>query len=907
MKKILLLLAALSIGGHLMAQTGTSINDDGSSPDPSSVLQVQSNSKGLLIPRMTKAQRNAIPNPADGLMIYQTDGLRGMYYYDNFNNGGGPDWIRVVSKWSNFNDSLGAIYFNPPNVSFPKVGIGMASPRTYLDVAGSIRVGANGFSPSSNNPPINGMLVGGPVGINTDVADQNLLTIGGINVAAIGTGLGGYFQAKNAGTGQYETYFVPRGNPSNSMQMYYGSGGMNIMNGNSVSTLYISPAGNVGINMPALPSTPPKFSVQGNGFYTGNLSVGTSNGNTNAGNKLSITGKSDFTDNVSIGAQSSNNNNRLTVTGGNSDFIGNVSIGQQATNASNKFSVTGGNADFTGNVGIGFQTTNNGNKLSVNGTSDITGNLGVGIANPAYKLHVVGAAKLTGDMIFDSNVSTGGNLSVGQLSTNNGHRLSVNGESNFTNKVSIGTVNANNMFTVSGKSDFSDNVAIGTTGTNFSNRLTVAGNSDFTGNVGIGVANPQSKVDINVGTSQMKISSSASGDDEGSYPILVTGSKQGIRIEVDAPGGPIGGPGNDNYFLSFHDASNNARAGYVCGENWQDRLTDPFWIVEQINWAIETATTYADAIADAVGLDDFDKIPLDIVKATAKLAITVGKYSYEQANHTPSGVTFASGHADYAEWLERKDINEKIYAGEIVGVSGGRITKNTDNASNFMVISAAPMVLGNMPDLDKQKNFEKVAFVGQVPVKVFGMVKVGDYILPSGKHDGAGYAVSPDKMQIDDYSKIVGIAWESNLTNGAALINTLVSVSTKDISSKIAEQQKQIDDLNKQLTEVNQFLKSKFPDYNTYSGDDLALSIDEDDFKPGKNHVTPPTSLDKMDYGYMIKVMESEPKKLESILKLASRLCKDNGIDVDNNPKAKEMLTSEHYLNLLKTMKNRQE
>lgn len=42
-------------------------------PDPSSVLEMKSTEKGVLVPRMTTAQRNAIPSPAEGLLVYDTD------------------------------------------------------------------------------------------------------------------------------------------------------------------------------------------------------------------------------------------------------------------------------------------------------------------------------------------------------------------------------------------------------------------------------------------------------------------------------------------------------------------------------------------------------------------------------------------------------------------------------------------------------------------------------------------------------------------------------------------------------------------------------------------------------------------------------------------------------------------
>lgn len=51
-------------------------------PNASAKLDVSSTTQGMLIPRMTSAQRNAIVSPATGLMVYQTDGSSGFYYYN---------------------------------------------------------------------------------------------------------------------------------------------------------------------------------------------------------------------------------------------------------------------------------------------------------------------------------------------------------------------------------------------------------------------------------------------------------------------------------------------------------------------------------------------------------------------------------------------------------------------------------------------------------------------------------------------------------------------------------------------------------------------------------------------------------------------------------------------------------
>jgi hypothetical protein len=50
-------------------------------PDASAILQADSTTLGFLLPRMTKAQRDAIATPANGLMIYQTDGTAGVKAY----------------------------------------------------------------------------------------------------------------------------------------------------------------------------------------------------------------------------------------------------------------------------------------------------------------------------------------------------------------------------------------------------------------------------------------------------------------------------------------------------------------------------------------------------------------------------------------------------------------------------------------------------------------------------------------------------------------------------------------------------------------------------------------------------------------------------------------------------------
>ena len=75
-----LLMTLFFINIALITNAQISINSDGTSPDASAMLDVTSTTKGMLIPRMTTAERTAITSPATGLMIYDTDESAFWYY-----------------------------------------------------------------------------------------------------------------------------------------------------------------------------------------------------------------------------------------------------------------------------------------------------------------------------------------------------------------------------------------------------------------------------------------------------------------------------------------------------------------------------------------------------------------------------------------------------------------------------------------------------------------------------------------------------------------------------------------------------------------------------------------------------------------------------------------------------------
>ena len=97
-RKISFLFLILLLSTTASAQVA--INADGSSPDASAMLDVKSDMAGILIPRMTEAERNVITAPATGLMIYQTDNIAGFYHYD------GTDWKTIGSGAFSIDDLL---------------------------------------------------------------------------------------------------------------------------------------------------------------------------------------------------------------------------------------------------------------------------------------------------------------------------------------------------------------------------------------------------------------------------------------------------------------------------------------------------------------------------------------------------------------------------------------------------------------------------------------------------------------------------------------------------------------------------------------------------------------------------------------------------------------------------------
>jgi trimeric autotransporter adhesin len=296
-------------------------------PDASSLLEIKSTKKGLLIPRMTKAQRDAIVSPATGLLIYQTTSSPGFYFY------AGTAWQTVAapdttaSYWKKKGSSL---YYNSGNV-----GIGVANPAYKLDVKGDVNISTgnylrvNGIRVLRDNPNSgdNNVFLG-------DYADT-IPSAGFRNVA-----VGSYAMAANQGA--YNTAVGSTSLQNNTLGSSNAAFGEKALQKNSI------------------------------GSYNAALGSGALQNNTTGNDNIAIGFQSLYTsnttnDNIAIGYQSLYTNTAAdnigigyhamysTTTGDNNIAIGPIALYKNTTGKSN--TVVGSNALYantTGNYNSAF-------------------------------------------------------------------------------------------------------------------------------------------------------------------------------------------------------------------------------------------------------------------------------------------------------------------------------------------------------------------------------------------------------------------------------------------------------------------------------------------------------------------------------------------------------------------------
>lgn len=159
MRKLTIITGVLAGTSGLAQTNNVAINNNGAAPNPYAILDVQSTLKGLLIPRMTEAERNGIALPAQGLTVYVTapDAEEGFWYYE------AGVWTRLMpgSPWTlsgnaatvpgtgvgqNYLGTTDAqpLVFRTANVERARLlatgefGVGTPTPVEELDVNGAI-------------------------------------------------------------------------------------------------------------------------------------------------------------------------------------------------------------------------------------------------------------------------------------------------------------------------------------------------------------------------------------------------------------------------------------------------------------------------------------------------------------------------------------------------------------------------------------------------------------------------------------------------------------------------------------------------------------------------------------------------------------------------------------------------
>ena len=186
---------------------GIAINGTGADADTSAMLDVVSTNKGILIPRLTTAQRNAIFSPATGLLIFNTT-------TNCFNVYMGLHWKQICGE-CDFTPAVSGS--NSPTV----VGRTLSLTATAIPGATYYWTGPNGFISSLQNPTIP----------NVQVADSGnyflTTTVSGCTPAGNST----HVRVSNpivqnfTSTGSSQSFTVPTGVTSISVKAWGAGGG----------------------------------------------------------------------------------------------------------------------------------------------------------------------------------------------------------------------------------------------------------------------------------------------------------------------------------------------------------------------------------------------------------------------------------------------------------------------------------------------------------------------------------------------------------------------------------------------------------------------------------------------------------------------------------------------------------
>lgn len=357
-----------------------------------------------------------------------------------------------------------------------------------------------------------------------------------------------------------------------------------------------------------------------------------------------------------------------------------------------------------------------------------------------------------------------------------------------------------------GKFGTIDNVGL-TLISNNSTRMTIdaSGNTTIAG--GNTTINGGGTLSLNVGNTTVNENGNEfviNGSGSGYAANINTSSLVGLEVHCTSQGGT--GLNSNTHFVDFFDGSQPNPRGSIQGQNLAEFFADPINIT---NLAVNTANIIVAAAEIAAGIASAATVigvpeGVGFAAQAVGIAVQIANYATVTAIQTTTslGISYSSSSGDYAEYLKRSKLEDKLYPGDIVGVKNGLISKNTEGAESVFSISLAPIVLGNVPPEGKEAEYNKVGFLGQVPVKVRGAAHEGDFIIASGLNDGIGVAVSSENITPEQFTMVIGRAWTSSEWAGIKYIKVAVGLNAKAMSEIMSRQQKQINTLNTEVSEL---------------------------------------------------------------------------------------------------------
>jgi len=357
------------------------INETGANPHNSAILDVSSTSKGMLVPRMTTAQRNDIAAPANGLLVFDSNTSSFWFY-----NGGA--WVELVS---------GTIDGNTLGEAYDQGGPGAG--RIITADAGSVSVqGTDGFEVTGTFN--SGNNIGNP-GAGTRMFFNP-------RKAAFRAGRAVGNEWNQANVGNYSTA-TGNGNTASGVSSF-AAGALNNVSGDFAVGLG---TGNLVSGEGAVAIGESNSSTNSGSFVSGQNSSATSFGSIALGESCIASG--DYA--IAMGNQSSANGSSAVAlgkdaqaNGQNSTAFGNATIANgfsssafggavadaQYAFALGRFNEGGGSSgswvptDPLFEIGNGETASNKSNAVTVLKN----GNTGLGTSSPTSTLHVDGSVRI---------------------------------------------------------------------------------------------------------------------------------------------------------------------------------------------------------------------------------------------------------------------------------------------------------------------------------------------------------------------------------------------------------------------------------------------------------------------------------------------------------------------------------